>query len=66
MRRSPISDLCLSIQFVPQEFANLQVSREEFLCMKAILLLNTGKRTRHFTVLQGHEALMTICCLAAQ
>uniref|UniRef100_H2U8X4 Progesterone receptor n=1 Tax=Takifugu rubripes TaxID=31033 RepID=H2U8X4_TAKRU len=41
MRRSPISDLCLSIQFVPQEFANLQVSREEFLCMKAILLLNT-------------------------
>lgn len=45
MRRSPISDLCLSIQFIPQEFANLQVSREEFLCMKAIILLNTGKRT---------------------
>lgn len=44
MRRSPISDLCLSIQFIPQEFANLQVSREEFLCMKAIILLNTGKR----------------------
>uniref|UniRef100_H3C2L5 Progesterone receptor n=1 Tax=Tetraodon nigroviridis TaxID=99883 RepID=H3C2L5_TETNG len=41
MRRSPISDLCLSIQFIPQEFANLQVSREEFLCMKAIILLNT-------------------------
>lgn len=44
MRRSPISDLCLSIQFIPQEFSNLQVSREEFLCMKAIILLNTGKR----------------------
>ncbi|CAJ1065005.1 progesterone receptor [Xyrichtys novacula] len=43
MRRSPIYDLCLAIQFIPQEFSNLQVSREEFLCMKAIILLNTGK-----------------------
>ncbi|XP_069017329.1 progesterone receptor isoform X1 [Embiotoca jacksoni] len=41
MRRSPIYDLCLAIQFIPQEFANLQVAREEFLCMKAIILLNT-------------------------
>ncbi|KAK2846685.1 hypothetical protein Q5P01_009684 [Channa striata] len=41
IRRSPIYDLCLAIQFIPQEFANLQVSREEFLCMKAIILLNT-------------------------
>ncbi|KAM3874761.1 progesterone receptor [Diretmus argenteus] len=41
MRRSPIYDLCLAMQFIPQEFANLQVTREEFLCMKAILLLNT-------------------------
>ncbi|KAM6933031.1 progesterone receptor [Xenentodon cancila] len=41
MRRSPIYDLCLAIQFIPQEFANLQVTRDEFLCMKAIILLNT-------------------------
>nr|XP_057935478.1 progesterone receptor isoform X2 [Doryrhamphus excisus] len=41
MRRSPIYDLCSAIQFIPQEFANLQVTREEFLCMKAIILLNT-------------------------
>ncbi|GAA6232765.1 progesterone receptor isoform X1 [Lates japonicus] len=41
MMRSPIYDLCLAIQFIPQEFANLQVTREEFLCMKAIILLNT-------------------------
>lgn len=41
MSRSPIYDLCLAIQFIPQEFANLQVTREEFLCMKAIILLNT-------------------------
>ncbi|XP_070685657.1 progesterone receptor [Pempheris klunzingeri] len=41
MRRSPIYDLCLAIQLIPQEFSNLQVSREEFLCMKAIILLNT-------------------------
>lgn len=51
MRNSPISDLCLTIQFVPQQFANLQISREEFLCMKAILLLNTGKGTRLVEVL---------------
>ncbi|KAM6973128.1 progesterone receptor isoform 3-T3 [Aplochiton taeniatus] len=41
MRRSPIYDLCLAMQFIPQEFTNLQVTREEFLCMKAIMLLNT-------------------------
>ncbi|KAK2895042.1 hypothetical protein QQF64_011819 [Cirrhinus molitorella] len=41
MRRSPIYDLCLAMQFVPQEFANLQVTKEEFLCMKALMLLNT-------------------------
>lgn len=44
MRRTPIYDLCLAMQFIPQEFANLQVTREEYLCMKAIILLNTGKR----------------------
>ncbi|KAF0030135.1 hypothetical protein F2P81_016866 [Scophthalmus maximus] len=41
MRRTPIYDLCLAMQFIPQEFANLQVTREEYLCMKAIILLNT-------------------------
>ncbi|KAJ8410884.1 hypothetical protein AAFF_G00188410 [Aldrovandia affinis] len=41
MRRSPISDLCLAIQIIPQEFALLQVTKEEFLCMKALMLLST-------------------------
>ncbi|KAG7483898.1 hypothetical protein MATL_G00043150 [Megalops atlanticus] len=41
MKRSPIYDLCLAMQFIPHEFANLQVTKEEFLCMKALLLLNT-------------------------
>ncbi|KAL0972673.1 hypothetical protein UPYG_G00193210 [Umbra pygmaea] len=41
MRRSPIYDLCLAMQFIPQEFASLQVTKEEFLCMKAIIILNT-------------------------
>ncbi len=45
MRRSPIYDLCLAMQFVPQEFANLQVTKEEFLCMKALMLLNTGNKS---------------------
>lgn len=43
MRKSPIYELCLAMQVIPQEFANLQVTREEFLCMKALMLLNTGK-----------------------
>uniref|UniRef100_A0A8C8FV80 Progesterone receptor n=1 Tax=Oncorhynchus tshawytscha TaxID=74940 RepID=A0A8C8FV80_ONCTS len=41
MRRSPIYDLCLAMQFIPQEFTSLQVTKEEFLCMKAIMILNT-------------------------
>lgn len=44
MRRTPIYDLCLAMQVIPQEFTNLQVTREEFLCMKAIILLNTGEK----------------------
>lgn len=45
IRKSPIDELCLGLQFIPQEFANLQVTRDEFLCMKALILLNTGKET---------------------
>lgn len=41
IRTSPIDDLSLGLQFIPQEFANLQVTRDEFLCMKALILLNT-------------------------
>lgn len=71
MRRSPIYDLCLAIQFIPQEFANLQVTREEFLCMKAIILLNTGGTLKLNTVTtqcckQKSEALMTNYTAAKQ
>lgn len=41
LRMTPIFDLCLAMQVIPQEFVRLQVTREEFLCMKALLLLNT-------------------------
>ncbi|KAK3548902.1 hypothetical protein QTP70_021715 [Hemibagrus guttatus] len=41
LRTTPIYDLCLAMQVIPQEFTKLQVTREEFLCMKALLLLNT-------------------------
>ncbi|XP_053732825.1 progesterone receptor-like isoform X2 [Synchiropus splendidus] len=41
MRRSSIYEVCLAIQFIPQEFTSLQVTTEEYLCMKAIILLNT-------------------------
>lgn len=49
MRKSPIDDLCLGLQFIPQEFVNLQVTHDEFLCMKALILLNIGKE--HLNIL---------------
>lgn len=60
MRRSPIYDLCLAIQFIPQEFANLQVTREEFLCMKAIILLNTGKIQKNDMFMLKIPKLLTL------
>ncbi|XP_005077381.1 progesterone receptor [Mesocricetus auratus] len=33
--------LCLTMWQIPQEFVKLQVTHEEFLCMKVLLLLNT-------------------------
>ncbi|KAM6341297.1 progesterone receptor [Podargus strigoides] len=41
MKESSFYSLCLSMWQLPQEFVRLQVSQEEFLCMKALLLLNT-------------------------
>uniref|UniRef100_A0A8C6XTF0 Progesterone receptor n=1 Tax=Naja naja TaxID=35670 RepID=A0A8C6XTF0_NAJNA len=41
MKESSFYSLCLSMWQIPQEFVKLQVSCEEFLCMKALLLLNT-------------------------
>ncbi|XP_069825707.1 progesterone receptor isoform X2 [Dendropsophus ebraccatus] len=41
MKDSSFYALCLSMRQLPQEFVKLQVSHEEFLCMKALLLLNT-------------------------
>ncbi|XP_069495201.1 progesterone receptor isoform X2 [Ambystoma mexicanum] len=41
MKDSSIYNLCLSMWQIPQEFVNLQVTQEEFLCMKALILLNT-------------------------
>ncbi|XP_053313862.1 progesterone receptor [Spea bombifrons] len=41
MKDSSFYTLCLSMWQLPQEFVKLQVTHEEFLCMKALLLLNT-------------------------
>ncbi|KAE8627675.1 hypothetical protein XENTR_v10007097 [Xenopus tropicalis] len=41
MKDSSFYTLCLSMWQLPQEFMKLQVTHEEFLCMKALLLLNT-------------------------
>ncbi|XP_056417514.1 progesterone receptor isoform X1 [Hyla sarda] len=41
MKDSSFYTLCLSMRQLPQEFVRLQITQEEFLCMKALLLLNT-------------------------
>uniref|UniRef100_A0A8C5LQ12 Progesterone receptor n=1 Tax=Leptobrachium leishanense TaxID=445787 RepID=A0A8C5LQ12_9ANUR len=41
MKDSSFYSLCVSMRQLPQEFVKLQVTHEEFLCMKALLLLNT-------------------------
>ncbi|XP_053564563.1 progesterone receptor [Bombina bombina] len=41
MKESSFYSLCLAMWQLPQEFVKFQVSHEEFLCMKALLLLNT-------------------------
>ncbi|XP_068936003.1 progesterone receptor [Petaurus breviceps papuanus] len=41
MKESSFYSLCLTMWQIPQEFVKLQVSQEEFLCMKVLLLLST-------------------------
>ncbi|KAM6173480.1 progesterone receptor isoform 1-T1 [Erethizon dorsatum] len=41
MKELSFYSLCLTMWQIPQEFVKLQVSEEEFLCMKVLLLLNT-------------------------
>ncbi|KAL7983284.1 hypothetical protein Chor_000160 [Crotalus horridus] len=41
MKESSFYSVCLTMWQIPQEFVKLQVSSEEFLCMKALVLLNT-------------------------
>ncbi|CAK6448846.1 unnamed protein product [Pipistrellus nathusii] len=41
MKELSFYSLCLTMWQIPQEFVKLQISQEEFLCMKVLLLLNT-------------------------
>lgn len=43
MQKSAMYDLCIAMRQISQEFIHLQVSQEEFLCMKTLILLNTSK-----------------------
>lgn len=49
MKESSFYSLCLTMWQIPQEFVKLQVSQEEFLCMKVLLLLNTSEYKKLFT-----------------
>ncbi|XP_051881494.1 progesterone receptor-like isoform X1 [Pristis pectinata] len=41
MQKSAMYDLCIAMRQISQEFIHLQVTHEEFLCMKTLILLNT-------------------------
>ncbi|XP_078258948.1 progesterone receptor-like isoform X1 [Rhinoraja longicauda] len=41
MQKSAMYDLCIAMRQISQEFIHLQVTQEEFLCMKTLILLNT-------------------------
>lgn len=44
-----MSDQCKQMLKICNEFVRLQVSYDEYLCMKVLLLLSTGNET-HFTL----------------
>eukprot|EP00062_Callorhinchus_milii_P001902 gi/632937543/ref/XP_007900077.1/ PREDICTED: progesterone receptor isoform X2 [Callorhinchus milii] len=41
MQKSAMYDLCIAMRQISQEFIHLQVTQEEYLCMKTLILLNT-------------------------
>ncbi|XP_067842491.1 progesterone receptor-like isoform X2 [Heptranchias perlo] len=41
MQKSAMYDLCIAMRQISQEFIHLQVTQDEFLCMKTLILLNT-------------------------
>ncbi len=43
MQQSAMYDLCVGMRQVSQEFVRLQLTYEEFLAMKVLLLLSTGE-----------------------
>lgn len=44
MQQSAMYDLCLGMRQVSQEFVRLQLTYDEFLSMKVLLLLSTGRQ----------------------
>lgn len=59
-----MGDQCAQMLKISNEFVRLQVSNEEYLCMKVLLLLSTGEKpaTAHASQL----TLYTQSCLHAQ
>lgn len=43
MQQSAMYDLCVAMRQVSQEFVRLQLTYDEFLSMKVLLLLSTGR-----------------------
>ncbi|XP_037697123.1 progesterone receptor isoform X2 [Choloepus didactylus] len=62
MKESSFYSLCLTMWQIPQEFVKLQVSQEEFLCMKVLLLLNTTCQTASSVLLEYiYPVPSTVC-----
>lgn len=59
MQQSAMYDLCLGMRQVSQEFVRLQLTYDEFLSMKVLLLLSTGKQwTGNLPALHLHLAII--------
>lgn len=56
MKMPYMTDQCAQMLKISNEFVRLQVSNEEYLCMKVLLLLSTGEEAHHSTHLSSHSS----------
>lgn len=49
MKLPYMAEQCKQMLKISSEFVRLQVSHDEYLCMKVLLLLSTGERRQHIS-----------------
>lgn len=63
MKLPYMADQCEQMLKISHEFVRLQVSHDEFLCMKVLLLLSTGEWRRHTLVTEGQPHFLLLLTL---